>query len=655
MQRPRLIATDAVIAHALDLIKREPLAKAEYDKFLARTDTVFKMDLLSYGEPIAPLTIMTPAFVLPMLTIPAVQPLPEPEATPLSFLSEAGMFEPKPAASHPLSHSRGGLKPEALGLKPKGYHPNEIAKVGLSRMQALGAAWRLSTQEKYLQRGIDEMLALCALPHWGTQFLATGTMMHAVALGYDWLHSRLSEGQKLAVRQALLLKGIEPALVAFEANPQPNWIRLPCNWNIVCNAALIMAALAIENDEPDPRVAVIKALALENIQIGMKLFHADGSWLLEGPGYWHLASEHLTYLLAALDTAAGSELELIASHPVRETGRYRCYMSGPTGQLFNFGDSEERRPGLWWLRWHGTAYNSPMLHEIAEDRSGVSGAAPEIHPMDVLWRRPAPAVGAASALDALPTAKVFCEAAVMRGAWGDPNAAYVGIKGGRTSGRRSHSHLDLGHFVYEAGGVRWAIDLEPEEYSDCYLTPPERYMFYRANTFGHNTLTIGDENQAFAPADASEPPILATFSNISETAQSKSVQVDMTAAYPGIKSVQRTFSLDHGGALTIVDEIASDAPVHDVIWSMHTRAAVTCDGRYAQLHSMDDGKEMILHAWVQGDDGVEFDAAVAGPAIPYVGCKKEETMPPGVTRLTLRVATALPRTRLMVRFSLSPA
>ena len=223
------------------------------------------------------------------------------------------------------------------------------------------------------------MMALCALPHWGKQFLATATIMQALAIGYDWLHDQMSAAQRATVIEALIEMGLVPALAAFDSKPQPNWIRLSNNWNIVCNASIIMTALAIGPDVDDPRVGRAKELALSSLGTGLELLDRDGSWRLEGPGYWHLATEHLTYLLASLATV-GEELPAgFDTSGIEATGDYRCYMSGPTNALFNFGDSPERRPGLWWLRWLGSRYGRAHYHEIAEDRTGASGAAPEIH------------------------------------------------------------------------------------------------------------------------------------------------------------------------------------------------------------------------------------------------------------------------------------
>jgi hypothetical protein len=652
MRRPRLIATDKVIERTLRIIAADPRAQAEFDSFLKRTDTIFRMDLLSYGPAQAP-----SASALKMLRGFGRSPAQpeEPEATPLHFMPEAGTFEPVAAPPWSQGSVGDGLPVVTVGFKPKGSSANKIAKAALSRMQALGAAWLLTGDTKYADRGIEEMQALCMLPHWGKQFLATAMIMQALAVGYDWLHAHLSEAQRLTIRQALMANAIERVLGDFAATPPPNWIRLSSNWNIVCNASLIITALAVGPDDADPRIDRMMAEALRSIRVGMSLYAADGSWRLEGPGYWHLATEHLTYLLAALESIDGVDQGLSEMPGIAETGLYRCYMSGPAKLLFNFGDCSEQRPGLWWMRWLGSRYRQPHYHEMAEDRTGASGAAPEVHAMDLLWRRMPLATPSGAAQVVLPRARVFAETAVLRGRWDDPSAAYVGIKGGETSGRRSHSHLDLGHFVYEIGGQRWAIDLGPDDYTNCYLAPPQRYAFYRANTFGHNTLTVNGANQAFATLGAGDLAVAAVFGPLLETPQSTSVAVDLSAAYPAAQSAKRTFSLEHSGDLTIVDEIVPRTVLTDVVWSMHTRARVQCDGRHARLSALDGGRqqERVLHVWLQGGHDMVFEAERADPAVPYVACKREEARNPDVTRLSINLGSISAPTRILVRLSLA--
>lgn len=52
----------------------------------------------------------------------------------------------------------------------------------------------------------------------------------------------------------------------------------------------------------------------------------------------------------------------------------------------------------------------------------------------------------------------------MRGSW-SANTTFVACKGG--DNRSNHAHLDLGTFVMDALGVRWACDLG----SDAYTLP----------------------------------------------------------------------------------------------------------------------------------------------------------------------------------------
>jgi hypothetical protein len=121
------------------------------------------------------------------------------------------------------------------------------------------------------------------------------------------------------------------------------------------------------------------------------------------------------------------------------------------------------------------------------------------------------------------------------------------------------------------------------------------------------------------------------------------------------QSVQRTFSLEHSGDLTIVDEIAPRTVLSDVVWSLHTRARVRCDGRHAQLIAPDDSglQERVLHVWLQGGDGAVFDAERAEPTVPYVACKRQEARNPGVTRLIVKLGQLSGPTRIMIRMSLA--
>src|SRR5436309_518423 len=105
------------------------------------------------------------------------------------------------------------------------------------------------------------------------------------------------------------------------------------------------------------------------------------------------------------------------------------------------------RPPLFWL---ARRYDEPLLAWGA--REVVTG---QFSARDLLWYD---ARGTPEDLHRAPLDAHYRGAhlAFFRSAWRDPNALYVGFKGGdNTAG---HAHADLGTFVLDALGRRWAID-----------------------------------------------------------------------------------------------------------------------------------------------------------------------------------------------------
>jgi hypothetical protein len=166
--------------------------------------------------------------------------------------------------------------------------------------------------------------------------------------------------------------------------------------------------------------------------------------------------------------------------------------------------------------------------------------------------------------------------AYMRGRWNDPKSWFVGFKGG--DAQASHGHLDLGSFVFDALGQRWAADLSGDSYSLPGYFGDERWNYYRMRTEGHNTLTVDGRNQDL---DA-KAPIVATSSAMNNLF----AVADLSQAYKGrLSSWKRGVRLLGERRILVQDEfIPASAPVN-VIWNLHTYAEVkiTSDGRAAML------------------------------------------------------------------------
>jgi len=441
--------------------------------------------------------------------------------------------------------------------------PLDVARLFCLRIQTLGLMWLLTGDRQYCRRAKAELLAVCAFPDWrGDKFLVTAETAFGAAIGYDWLYDSLTDNERRQIAQAIVEKAIQPGLDEFAAPRPPCWATAAVNWYLVCNGALMIAALSVA--EFDPRAARLFALCRKSISTGFHEYGPDGGWA-EGPGYWHYATQYAIYLLDSLWTAFGTYLGLDASPGLSATGLFRLHAAGPSGKLFNFADGEEDHSGGYWLFWLAKRYRHPV-------DAGIELHGRKVHPMDLLWfeadgRDPSD----------MPTARRFQAAGVvmLRGRWDNSNSTYLGIKAGANDACK-HGHYDLGSFVLDANGARWAMDLGPDDYElPGYFEPEMRSRYYRTSTIGHNTIVINSECQ---------PPTAAaviTYERFDE--KISFVVLDLSAAYPSTVRARRGFALIDREHVLIVDEIVPKTRLSSVAWQMHTSAHVGLGDTSASL------------------------------------------------------------------------
>jgi Heparinase II/III-like protein len=481
-------------------------------------------------------------------------------------LSPTRSHDPTEIANAPLSRP---LQRDPVGDVPA--TALDIARLFVLRIQTLGIVWFATGDERYRDRATTELLAVCAFPDWrGDEFLVTAETMFGAAIAYDWFFHALSDTDRRTVAGAILSKGMRPGFDEFAADRPPFWTKRRTNWNLVCNGALMIAALSVA--EADRSVSGrIFGLCRQSISTGFDAYQPDGGWA-EGPGYWHYGTQYAVYLVDCLTTALGSDLGLGGSPGFGNTGLFRLHAAGPSGKLFNFADSEEQHSGGYWLFWFAKRYHHPVDAWIERQRGKASPA--KVHPMDLLWFD-SDAHGASS--DHLRPGRGFLgiDVAMLRGDWNNPGATYLGIKGGANDACR-HAHYDLGSFVLDADGVRWAVDLGPDDYHlPDYFDPAARSRYYRTSTLGHNTIVIDGRSQ---------PPTARAFIVHTQFEPSLSrVVLDMTLAYPGFRRARRGFALIDGRHVVIVDEIMPGGPLASVVWQMHTAAKIEQRGGSVRL------------------------------------------------------------------------
>ena len=422
-------------------------------------------------------------------------------------------------------------------------------------------------------------------------------MTAALAVGYDWLYDFVSPADRAMIRAAIVRNGLQPGLAGLR--PKGHLTTLHNNWVQVCHGGLTLGALALADEEPAVARAVVEKSRPAMARI-MRLFAPDGGFE-EGPIYWDFATSYNVFYLAALDTALGTDFGLAQTKGFADTGRYRIQTIGPLWKLANFGDCGEWAPASPQMFWLAQKFHRPeyALHE--REFVAAKGSSGRFAILDLLWLK------AASDLPAAiepPRGVKFdrINAAFFRTSWNDPQAIYVAFKGG--DNHASHTHLDLGQFILDAFGQRWAIDMGPDNYGLPGYFGKQRWSYYRIGSAGHNTLTINDQNQAL---DAAAP--LVAF----ESSPGRSFAIaDLSAAYrEQLHSWQRGIALLDGRRVLLQDEIAPAKGV-PIVWHLHTRAT-TAIGTGGARAVLSQGGESLT-ARILSPPGGTFSTMKPNPA-----------------------------------------
>jgi len=464
-------------------------------------------------------------------------------------------------------------QPTSQYVLPDGKRLLATSRRVLHRVYTLALIYRLDPQPKYLRRAWQELEAAARFKDWNPRhFLDTAEMSHAFAIGYDWLYDQWTPQQRKVLQTALIEKGLKPALQVYRRGGW--WAKSRFNWNQVCNGGIGLGALAILDQEPALCTEILNH-AVQSIRIAMGEFAPDGAWP-EGPGYWNYATRYNCAFLAGLESAVGTDWNLSQMPGFAQTGWFPIYVTGPLGRTFNFadgGDGSLRAPQMFWLArkfhqplfaWHARTYAAPA-------------------PQDLLWYVPTKTDPIRARL---PLDRYFrhTEIVTMRTAWLDPKATFVGFKAG--DNRFNHSHLDLGTFVLDAQGRRWAVDLGSDNYNLPQYFGRLRWTYYRLRAEGHNTLVL---NPSSGPDQ--DPKAATQIIRFQSKPQTAFALADLTAAYAKDASrVWRGIRLDRRNQSVLVQDEVTFRKPGELWWFLHTPAQITLtsDRRTAILRQEKD-------------------------------------------------------------------
>lgn len=462
----------------------------------------------------------------------------------------------------------------------------------LRRVFMLSYAYRTTNEQKYLARAEKELLAVATFEDWNpSHFLDVAEMTMAVAIGYDWLFAKLSEQTRTRLREAILTKGINPSL-----DKNYNWfLSAEHNWNQVCNAGITFGALAIAEHEPAITGQIVKRAVASVPKAMVHSYKPDGAYP-EGFSYWGYGTSFNVLLISALQKALGTDFGLSESDGFLKTGAFMQHLVGPTGLAHNWGDSglkEGLTPALFWFAQRTQAPSLLWGQKALLSASARTEVKNRILPALLIW-------GTQTELSVVhaPTQRFWVgqgpsPVALMRTSWEKPDAVFLGVKAG--SPAVNHAHMDVGSFVMDALGERWAMDFGMQDYNSLEskgvdlwnrAQNSQRWEVFRLNNFAHNVISFDGQltnAKGYARIDGS----------IGEGADMM-VTTDLSELYQDqAKAVRRGLGVIDQRYVIVRDEIECGRKETVMRWNMLTAAQVRIvDAKTVELSQ--NGKKMLL-------------------------------------------------------------
>jgi len=447
----------------------------------------------------------------------------------------------------------------------------QVSRTYLKRITYLAYAFQLTGNEKYLKATESYLLAAAEFEDWNpSHFLDVAEMTMAMGIGYDWIHSDLSEESALKVRKAIFEKGLKPSIAEDHW-----WITTTNNWNQVCHASMAVGAWAVQEFYPEIATQILER-AEDKIRIPEAQYDPDGAYP-EGTSYWEYGTAfHILYLDAYSKIYPDKTLPV--SKGFMKTGTYFQHAHGPAGS-FNYSDSRQNEVMSAGMYWFASKTEQPSLlyHQfpLLEDFLGkkvllnAKNNSDRFFPFILIWLAELGDIKVSAPDQLTWYSNGENPVSFQRNSW-ERDAMYVGTKAG--SPEVSHGHMDIGSFVMDANGIRWAIDLGMNNYNALESEgvniwdskqDGERWSVFRYTNYSHNTLVVDSALQNIHGK--------AEVLKVKDKKNLKSTTLDISEVYENqLAEAIRTTQIKNNREVRILDKIQNNHSTSTIRWAMMT-------------------------------------------------------------------------------------
>ena len=445
-----------------------------------------------------------------------------------------------------------------------------VSREMLYRMNVLSMVYLVDGEEEVLQRINDEILAVCDFSDWNpSHYLDVAEMSLAVALAIDWVGDDLPENTVNLAKETLIQKGIMPS---YNESGNVGWIDNNNNWNQVCHAGMIAAAIVTADVDPELASRTLSR-ALDGIPHALEEYGPDGVYP-EGSTYWNYGTSFTAMTSSMLKTAFDTDFGIVDYPALKESAVFRILSVAPSGDYYNFADCGDRRSpnGDMVLAWFAAETGNAMFLEkdrFLRDASAM-GQLPRFAGAGLVW------------LSQFEEKESTQAPLNWRGDGSNPvvffrsddeRDYYFGGKGGR--GTVNHGNMDAGSFIFELDGVRWVVDPGNQSYHALEKTgfnlwgrcqECQRWTLLTKNNYGHSTLTVNGELHNVEG--------MATFTDFQEGNEPQAT-LDMTPVFGDqLASASRSFIKENDHSILIEDRFVTNKNTESITWQLMTTADV---------------------------------------------------------------------------------
>ena len=470
----------------------------------------------------------------------------------------------------------------------------------------LARAYLISGDKKYAEKGVEiiDTLASWESVDLRKSNLAGGHWAAAFAIGYDSFYNYIlaqenGEEHLKELRDAAYNLLMVPFYSAYSGvSSEPYCITVQDNFTGVCSGGMMAMLISMCDDgDHEEMIAYLMENTMKTLQITAVLLYPDGGYY-ESVGYSRYMTTNATIALLGMKHSFGSYYGLDEVRGFTEYGYSLTFLqSTHTNVTYhdggrNYVDYADVPPRETWAY----LFDDPMQAALAKRQKKLAGIT---YSLEELFRYEMATNGkedeiTQEKIDAMGTDRYFfgAETGAFTNNMTLTKPKFVGFHGGLTG--LPHDMLDLGQFVFESNGIKWATDQGSDDYNlSKYFAIPDGYMYYKKRPEGKNCVVINPSNSKDENGDIYYGQTVGTRAEVVALDMNKPsgayAALDLTDAYKrDVTSYVRGYYFgDERNTLVVQDEITFKKADSELYWFMqlpdNTRITVEDGGKRAVL------------------------------------------------------------------------